>query len=147
MRYERIRLAATTLSLRESSPAITIRHHRSDPFVHLALRQAHTNTHVHTRSLIILSVLLFLLPRCYRRRCCCCCRCRPCLHSILIPICVYGFACSRALLRERAHIATRLGAFGCTTSGFTGEAMGITSLLLESLFLKIFYAQNVSCIF
>jgi len=51
--------------------------------------------------------------RCCRR--CCCCRCRPCLHSILIPIRVYGFACSRALLRERAHIAARLGAFGCCT--------------------------------
>lgn len=47
------------IAARESSPAITIRHHRSDPFVHLALRQAYTT---HTRSLIILPVLLFLLP-------------------------------------------------------------------------------------
>lgn len=38
------------------------------------------------------------------------CRCRPCLHSILIPIRVYGFACSRALLREPC---THRGAAGC----------------------------------
>jgi len=98
------------------------------------------NTRVHTRSLI-LSFCSFC-SRCCRRRCCCCYRCRPCLHSILIPIRVYGFACSRVLLRERAYIATRLGAFGCTTSGFMGEVMGI---MTPSLFLEYLFLKNILC--
>lgn len=90
---------------RESSPAITIRHHRSDPFVHLALRQAHTT---HTQSDYPFRPFVSFARCCCCRRRCCRCRCRPCVHSILIPIRVYGFACSRTLLHTYTHIAARL---------------------------------------
>lgn len=79
-----------------------------------ATSSAHKRIRTHTQSDYPFRPFVSFAECCRRRRRRrCCCRCRPCLHSILIPIRVYGFACSRALLREHAHITTRLGAFGC----------------------------------
>lgn len=84
----------------ESSLAITIRHHRSDPFVHLALVSS-----AHTVPIILAVLYLFLFATLLRPH-------RTCLRSILIPIPrVYGFACSqtRGCLPAtlRTHIAVR----------------------------------------
>lgn len=79
-----------------------------------ATSSAHKHTRTHTQSDYPFRPFV-PFGRCSRRRCCRRCRCRPCLHSILIPIRVYGFACSRALLRERAYIDwVHLDAHACT---------------------------------
>lgn len=107
------------IAARESSPAITIRHHRSDPFVHLALRQTHTNAHKRTRTRTQSDYPFrpFVpFARSCRRVAVAAAAALSALPTLdintdtRVRICMLaGFA-----LRERAHIAARLGAFGCT---------------------------------